>query len=322
MENFPFAFELGEKPPLKLSKQFNSTEKQFVRNKLWLPFYKKVCGGVTPVGKIKYLCFPGLGCNFIKQLSALGLISKDQTTIVAIEQNKFWHKSILEYFASIFTLGKYEVIEGTYEKMISEERLLRWFMEKPFGFDIIELDFPASLFSLSADRRFILLESIAKTLKLQTFYGRNFYMLTTFKAQTPIPQSLNAQYGNSSKMLSKEILQKENALLNNAILNSLIATLASNPTEHSDEECNLFAIPLAIIRRAEGICTIELEEVPYTHVSESVGGTSRLASYVFKCQPRSYTIDCAGDYLSNEIKKRLDDAIKKTANAVWVNCKK
>jgi hypothetical protein len=251
-------------------------------------------------------------------LLGLKLISKEQTTIVGIEQNKSWHTTIFEYFAEVFSQEKYGILEGTYENLIADHRLLRWFMIEPFGFDIIELDFPSSLFSLGEDKRSKILDSISKTLKMQAFCGRTFYMLTTFKAKTPISHALRTQYGNSVNMLSKEILQKENALLNNGKLNSLITALASTPTVRDEEECNLFAIPLTIIRRTEGICTVELAEVPYTHVSKSVGGTSRLASYVFKCQPRSYTIDCAGDCLFNETKKKLEDAVRKTEHAVWV----
>jgi hypothetical protein len=122
-------------------------------------------------------------------------------------------------------------------------------------------------------------------------------------------------------MLSHEILQKENALLNNTTLTSLITDLSQNPTTRSKVECNLFSIPLTIMRRAEGICTVELEAVPYTHISESIGATSRLASYVFKCQPRSFTIDSLGGYLSNETLKKLDNAVNKTSNTIWVDCK-
>jgi hypothetical protein len=317
--DFPFAFDLSDSThTAKVSRLFNSKEKRLVRNKLWLPIYRKVCGNAIPVGKIKYLCFPGLGCSFIKQLLGLHLISPDQTTVVALEPEKNWHKDIFEYFAKTFELGKYEVLEGNYEDLIGEKRLIHWFFEPPYGFDILELDFPVPLFSLGSDKESKLLESIAKTMKLQAFLGKSFYIITSFKAENKISRDLRTTYGNSVKMLSKEILEKENSLLNDETLSSLIASLAVDANKFNQEKCSLFAIPLAIIRRSEGICTVKLDQAPYTHVSKSVGGKTRIISYVFWCEPRAYAIDCAGDTLFKETKENIHKAIRKIEQTVWM----
>lgn len=318
---FPFCFDLEKNIQTRVKKQFNSKEKQFVRNHLWLPIYKEVCSITKPIGKIKYLCFPGLGCNFIKQLLGLGYILKDCTTVVAVEPNKFWHKTIYEYLAQTFAKSKYEVLEGNYEDLIEEQRLTKWFFQPPFGFDILELDFPVPLFSLSPDKRSRVLESIAKTLKLQAFFGRNFYMIASFKGENTLPANLGSVYGDSTKMLVEEILKRENSLLENKTLSDLISSPVSG-TPLYQERCSLFAIPLAIIRRSEGICNVKLHQIPYTHISKSVGGKTRIMSYIFWCEPRTYTIDCAGDKLFNETKKNIEEAIEKIDKAYWVKLDK
>ena len=317
MEELPRFFDLqGSKPRLRVGKQFNSKEKQLVRNQLWLPIYKQVCTSTSPIGRIKYLCFPGLGCSFVKQLIALGYISKTHTTIVALEPNKSWHKIIYEYFARTFEKAKYEVLEGNYEDLIEQERLIKWFFEPPFGFDIMELDFPVSLFSLGSDKRSMILEAIAKTLKVQAFFCRSFNMIAAFKATNKISAELGSVYGDATKMLVKEILERENSLLNNRILTGLIKS--GSTASLYDEKCSLYAIPLAIIRRSEGICNVRLKEIPYTHVSKSVGANSRIISYVFRCEPRNYTIDCGGNTLFDETRKSMVDAIEKTYRTFWV----
>jgi len=314
---FSFCFDLQDRSPhIRIGQQFNSKEKQYVRNRLWLPIYKDLCSRTTPFGKIKYLCFPGLGCNFIKQLLGLGYISKEHTVVVAVEPNKSWHKMIYEYFAETFARGKYEVLEGNYEDLIQEQRLTKWFIQQPPGFDLLELDFPVPLFSLNPEKRSMVLESIAKTLKLQAFFGRSFYMIASFKAENPLPANLGSVYGNSTKMLVKEILEKENSLLKNKTLSNLISSDLTIAL--FQEKCSLFAIPLAIIRRSEGICNVKLHQPPYSHISKSVGAKTRIMSYVFWCEPRNYTIDSGGDKLFNETKRNIEEAIEKIDKTVWV----
>jgi hypothetical protein len=315
LEGFPFNFDLETGQAVKLGKKFNSKEKQFVRNRLWLPVYESICKSATPVGKIKYLCLPGVGCNFIKQLLGLKFISKDQTTIVAIERNKTWHKMIFEYFAENFELGKYEVLEGDYGQLIREERLIKWFLQKPFGLDIIELDFPTPLFSIGLNRKAKLLEAIAKTIEVQDFLEREFYLIVAFKAQNSLGQELQEMYENSTAMLKAEVLQKENLMLKDKTLEEVIGETDS---ASADERCSLFAMPLAIIRRCEGICNVTLHSPPYIHISKSVNATTSIISYVFHCKPRNYTF-CAGQSnLAMETKASMLDAIKKIKEAVSV----
>ena len=64
---------------------------------------------------------------------------------------------------------------------------------------------------------------------------------------------------------------------------------------------------------------MRLQGAPYTHISKSVGGKTRIVSYVFWCEPRVYTIDCAGNGLFNETKKNINEATGKTAETVRVN---
>jgi len=269
------------------------------------------------VGKVKYLCFPGLGCNFVKQLLGLGLLSKTNTIIIAIEPEKSWHKMILEYFARTFDKENYEVLEGKYEDLIGDSRLVKWFIDRPpYGFDIIELDFPVALFSLGSDKRSMILEAIAKTFKIQAFFDRKYKMIIAFKAKNTISNEFRSMYGDPTKMLVKEILKKENSILKSRILTNLINSSSTNP--HFDEKCSLFAMPLAIIRRSEGICNIGLDQKPYTHVSKSVEGKTRIISYVFDCKPRNYTIDSGGKTLFKETEKSMLDAIEKIDKTVWV----
>jgi hypothetical protein len=224
---------------------------------------------------------------------------------------------ILEYFACTFNKEDYEVLEGKYEDLIGENRLVKWFTDRPpYGFDIIELDFPVALFSLGSDKRSMIIEAIAKTLKIQAFFDRRYKMIIAFKAKNAISNEFRSIYGNPTKMLVKEILEKENSILKSKILTDLIN---SNLTNHLfNEKCSLFAIPLAIIRRSEGICNVGLDQMPYTYISKSVEGNARIMSYVFDCKPRNYTIDSGGDTLFNETKNSMLDAIEKINKTVWV----
>lgn len=293
---------------------FNSKEKQFVRNRQWLKNFRELLTRMDR-NNIKYLCYPALDCAFIKQLLGMGLIC-DKTTVVAIEPNRNYHVKILEYFSRNFEKNNYEVIRGKYEDLILEESLRKWFLKNPIGFDILELDFPAALYSLNPDGRSKFLDAIFRTLSLQSIGDKKYYLIIAFKTNNKIPPNLQKIYGTPTRMLLQNILQKENEFLNNPILEEFI-----NSDQNNDDFnywCSIYAIPLGIMTHCGGLCNIKLHSIPFTHISRSVGARSRIVTYVFNCEPR-YTSLHNGHSIRNEVKDNMYDAIKKIHNTIWVD---
>jgi hypothetical protein len=293
------------KPLSRLYSKFNSAEKQFVRNRLWVPVFRNTLQEKRMRHKkIRYLCFPSPACAFVKQLLGMQLIS-DNTFVVGIEPNEYYHRIILEFFAGRFKKGVYEILQGRFEDLISDNVL-----RQKFPFDILELDFPGPFFSLTPSKESRLLTAIETSLLQQAFHNKPCHLITSFKTGGSLPEPLRASYADLQDFVVREILQRENSALGNGTLRAFL-----NSGPHQDryaEWCCLYAIPLAIIRNTSNLFDVQLESFPHTYVSTSEGATSRIVSYTFICRPRR-----RGSFDQATLETSLKDALTKTAQSVW-----
>lgn len=254
--------------------------------------------------KIRYLCFPSPACAFVKQLLGMQLIS-EKTFVVGIEPDEHYHRIILEFFASRFKKGAYEILQGRFEDLINDGTL-----RQKFPFDILELDFPGPFFSLTPSKESRLLTAIETTLLQQAFHNKPCHLITSFKMGGSLPEPLRTSYVSLDDFIVREILQEENALLGNGTLGPF---LSRGPQQDRYAEwCCLYAIPLAIIRNTSALCEVRLQNFPHTYVSTSEGATSRIVSYTFICRPKR-----RGSFGQVVLETSLKDALTKTAQTVW-----
>lgn len=297
----------------KLPDQYNSKEKQIVRNKQWIPLFREIVSTISPQ-YIHYLCFPSPSCAFIKQLLSTNLLV-DESSVIAIEKSDSAATEIITKFSTFFKEGKYDVIIKKYEEAIKNIELIELFRKSRIGrigFDILELDFTDSIFSMNNNGESRILDTIIKTLMLQSVFGRReiYYLILSFKMSLSIPPILRLGCTDAVDMLCKNFIKRYNVNLADKINN----ISNSNNDESRVNWCILYSIPLILIEYAPNIVHMRLKDTSYTYISRSVGAKARIASFIFTCQNRCASLSQSVGSISEEI----HDAFDKVSGTVWV----
>lgn len=293
----------------KLPDRFNSKEKQFVRNKQWLPVFKEVVSNLGPA-YIQYICFPSPSCAFIKQLLKMSLLER-RSYVVALERSPSAATEIVTQFSGFFERDKYSVISKKYEDAMTSGELVDHFMRRKgdqAGFDILELDFTSSIFSMNDRGESKILDSLIRTLMMQSISGRKqkYYLITSFKLKLRLAQALRRIFPDAVTMLCRNFIARYNEDLSDELIN-----LTDN--EKRVNLCILNSIPLILIEHAPRLAYLTLRDVPYVHISRSVGGKTRIASFVFACEYRRPSLSSI-----ETIFRSVEDAFDKVRFTVWV----
>jgi len=296
-------------PSGKLPDPFNSKEKQIVRNKQWLPVFREIASNLSPA-YIQYMCFPSPSCAFVKQLLNMSLLER-KSFVVALERSQSAATEVMTQFSRFLEMDQYSVIAMKYEDAIVSRELISHFMRRKgdrAGFDILELDFTNSIFSMNDKGESKILDSLIRTLMLQSVSGRKqkYYLITSFRMKLRLSLALRSKFSDAVTMLCKNFIGRYDESLSDELVN-----LSNNKMRV--DRCILYSIPLIIFEHAPRLVYLTLKDVPYTHISRSVGGKTRIVSFVFTCE---YGRPSLSSF--EPISRAVKDAFDKVHSAVWV----
>lgn len=302
-------------PSGKSPDPYNSKEKQIVRNKQWVPVFREIASNMSPA-HIRYLCFPSPSCAFVKQLRAPNIhLLGANSFVIAVEKSPSSATEIVRKFSNLFNKGSYDIIIMGYESAIESEKLINYFAKqgrRRAGFDILELDFTDSIFSINQRGESKILDAIIKTLMLQSVFGRRekYYLISSFKMKFRFTQTLRQHFSDAASMLCENFIQRYDQNLS-----SELNRLPSNNLDGSRINwCILHSIPLIIIEHAPRLMRLSLTDVPYTYVSQSAGAKSRIVSFVFSCEHKRPSLSHPVEPILQEVQH----AFNKVRNTIWV----
>jgi len=300
-------------PSGKLPDPYNSTEKQFVRNRQWLPVFREVASDLGPA-YIRYLCFPSPSCAFVKQLLSTSLLDRGNS-VVALERSASSATEIVTQFSGFFEMDKYSVIRMKYEDAVVSDELISHFIRRHrsrVGFDILELDFTTSIFSMNNRGESKILNSLIRTLMLQSVFGRKqrYSLIASFgmnlRLSPTLRRQLREQSSDAVTMLCRNFIERYDENLSDELINL-------SDDEMRVNRCILHSIPSIIIEHAPRLAYLTLRDVPHTYISKSVGGKTRIASFVFTCEYKQPSLSSVGS-----IFEAIEDAFSKVHSTVWV----
>lgn len=230
---------------------------------------------------------------------------------MALERSSSAATEIMTQFSGFFDMDKYSIITMRYEDAVTSHGLISHFMRRRrgrVGFDILELDFTSSIFSMNNRGESKILDSLIRTLMLQSVFGRTqkYYLITSFRMNLHLPPTLRREFSDIGIMLCRNYIERYNESLSEELINL------------SDDEmrvnwCILYSIPLIIIEHAPKLAHLTLRDVPYTYISRSVGGKTRIVSFVFTCESGRPSLSSV-----ESISEAVEDAFTKARSTVWV----
>ena len=296
-------------PSGKQPDPYNSKEKQFVRNKQWLPVFREIASNLNPA-YIHYLCFPSPSCAFVKQLLNTSLL-EHRSFVVALEKSKSAATEIMTQFSKFFEMDKYRVIPMKYEDAVVSDELINHFRRRKrgrVGFDILELDFTTSIFSLNDRGESKILDALIRTLMLQSVFGRKqkYYLITSFRMNLRISSTLRSRFSDAATMLCKNFIERYDKSLSDELV-------GLSEDEIKVNRCILHSIPSILIEHEPRLTCLSLKDVPYTYISRSVGGKTRIVSFVFTCEYGRPSLSSVAS-----MSEAVRDAFDKVRSTVWV----
>lgn len=179
----------------------DSKEKQSIREKLWLPIFRRYCKNIG-IGNLKYLCFPGAHCFELKYFFAQGVLYAQN--IVAVEYKEFEATMIQKYLN-----GKGVVFNGLLKELLDNNQKFISQFQNPFH--IINLDCYGPANSLGFPAKPRNMELIRKIVELQKENrARKFCLLLTFNAKKEKVKGFDKIYTyiKNQKLTNIKILNK------------------------------------------------------------------------------------------------------------------
>jgi len=250
----------------------DSKEKSEVRTKLWTPIFDALLYKKS-VQNLKYLCFPGERCHYVRYL-----VENNKLLIkncVAVEEYPFKIPIIQEEFGKLGGItDPKEVHRGRMETLIEDDDF-----KNLFPFDILNLDFECPAFPADKIRESKVLAALETGLEQQFARKKDFSIIVTFKLYQELQRRLtNPNLRNRSDWLIQTYLRHHARV--NQTLNSF---LNQRPKGRNFKNwCSLYSIPLDINQLCNRRFKVELIDTPHTYIGGSAGYSTRMVSYAFR----------------------------------------
>lgn len=235
--------------------------------------------------------------------------------VVAVEKSPSARSQIMTNFSTLFARDKYAIVSEKYERAIELEPFIDYFARRrrgEIGFDIMELDFTDSIFSMNENGESRILDALIRTLMLQLVFGRKrtYYLIASFRMRLRIPRTLREQFSDPVRMLCEKFICRYDQELSD----KLIELSNGDRSDSRVDWSMLYSIPLVIIEHAPRLIQLSLRDIPYTHVSQSVGAKARIVSFVFTCEYSRPSFSRSIGPTS----QKIQDAFGKVHQTVWV----